>query len=67
MNNTETSARGGIGLGPFVFLTLLILKSTGTIGMCWFLVITSFIWAPILLFFSILALMFLIFLIFGSY
>jgi heme/copper-type cytochrome/quinol oxidase subunit 2 len=37
----------GVGIGVFTFFTLLILKSTGVIGMHWFWVLTSFIWSYI--------------------
>jgi len=48
MDNKVSS--GGVGIGSVVFIVLLILKITGNIGINWFLVITSFIWAPIIFF-----------------
>jgi len=38
----------GVSLGGVVFIVLLILKLTGNIAMSWFGVITSIIWAPLL-------------------
>lgn len=47
MENREVST-GGIGLGGVVFVVLLVLKLTENIAMSWFLVLTSVIWAPLL-------------------
>lgn len=47
MENREVST-GGLGLGGVVFVVLLVLKLTENIAMSWFLVLTSVIWAPLL-------------------
>ena len=49
MGNSASTAKNGMGLGTFVFLTLLILKATGNIAMGWFWVISSIIWAPLVI------------------
>lgn len=41
------SGAAGIPTGWLVCIILVILKATGTIGMSWFWVITSVIWAPL--------------------
>lgn len=45
-NGTDAAAGGGIG--GLTFVVLLILKLAGVIGMSWLGVITSIIWAPLL-------------------
>ncbi len=59
MSDSSNSSSGGIGVGTLVFIALIILKATETIGMSWFWVISSIIWAPLgaaVLFFGIAAL-----------
>lgn len=48
MSDSSSSVKGGMGFGTFIFLVLLILKATGNIAMHWGWVLTSFIWAPVL-------------------
>ena len=55
MSNTETASGGGIGLGTIIWIVLIVLKATGhLVGMSWFWVITSIIWAPISIFLIII-------------
>jgi hypothetical protein len=48
-------------ISPAVFIILLILKLTGIIGMHWFWIITSLWWGPIVVFFFLTVLYFMIF------
>lgn len=43
------ASNGGIGVGTLIFLVLVILKATDKIVMSWFWVLTSIIWAPVLI------------------
>jgi len=43
-----------ISVGTLVFITLIVLKALKLIGMSWFWVITSIIWAPVALTIAIL-------------
>lgn len=57
--NTQTAAAtaggGGIGIGGVALAVLFTLKVTGQITMPWVWVITSFIWVPLGILFSVLA------------
>lgn len=48
--NNQQQAHSGFGIGTLTFIVLLILKLTGNINMSWFWVISSIIWAPLMLF-----------------
>lgn len=58
--DTKVVSSGGIGMGGIIFVVLLVLKITGNIAMGWFWVITSFIWAPLLVVMSLFILIFAI-------
>ena len=50
MSKATASASGGIGFGGLLCLVLIVLKIMGQIEMNWLLVLTSWLWAPILMF-----------------
>lgn len=50
-----SSASASVPVGWLTCIILVILKVTGTIGMSWFWVISSIIWAPIISFILILS------------
>lgn len=56
----DTKQTSGIGIGTIIAFILIILKATDNIDMSWFLVLTSFIWAPILSFLAIFILIIII-------
>lgn len=43
----QTQSQSGIGVTGLLFITLIILKVLGLIGMSWFWVITSVVWIPL--------------------
>ncbi len=47
MDNDNYVKGSGIGVGTLVWIALIILKATETIGMNWFWVISSIIWIPL--------------------
>jgi hypothetical protein len=57
----EEISGGGIGIGGIVFTVLLVLKLIGEIEMGWFLIITSLIWAPLIVLFVIIIFFVIIF------
>lgn len=58
--DNDTVKSGGIGLTGLFFITLFVLKVLDKIEMSWFLVITSFIWFPILMILAVIAIVFVI-------
>ncbi|MFW6246872.1 MAG: hypothetical protein ACOC22_01710 [bacterium] len=65
-NRIKQGTGTGIGLGGITFIILLVLKLTNQIDMNWFLVITSFIWVPIVVAIVVFAIVFVIVLILGA-
>jgi len=53
---STVTATGSIKLGGLTFVTLLVLKVLGLIEMGWFWVLTSVVWVPLAVFFSVSAL-----------
>lgn len=43
----QSQTNSGIGLTGLLFITLIILKVMGYIGMSWFWVLTSIVWIPL--------------------
>lgn len=39
---------GGVGIGGLAFVILLVLKIMGEINLSWWIVLTSFIWVPLI-------------------
>ena len=46
----------GVGVGTIAFVILFVLKLLGEIDMSWFWVLTSWIWVPVLVLLSAMAL-----------
>jgi hypothetical protein len=46
MDNRSSVSVGGGG-GTLIWIALIVLKAMGKIGMSWFWVVTSIIWAPL--------------------
>lgn len=51
---THSSYHGGIGIVGVFWITLVILKSLDKIDISWLLVLSSFIWFPLLIIVSVL-------------
>lgn len=49
MSKATATASGGIGFGGLLCIVLIILKVLDKIDMNWFLVLTSWFWAPFLM------------------
>ena len=54
MSKATATASGGIGFGGLLCIVLIVLKVLDKIDMNWLLVLTSWFWAPGLVFISFL-------------
>ena len=54
--SSKTSVSGGIGFGGLLCIVLIVLKVLEKIEMSWLLVLSSWLWGPILIGASVLAL-----------
>jgi len=46
---SKVSVSGGVGFGGLLCIVLIVLKVLEKIDMSWFLVLTSWFWAPLLM------------------
>lgn len=54
--SSGTSVSGGIGFGGLLCIVLIVLKVLEKIEMSWLLVLSSWLWGPILIFAAVLSL-----------